>query len=192
MKIKPLVISLAIIIVMGFGGYFILGQRDIAKDEISQINAENKNLSDNEDTKSSSVLPLSNSDFVIMDDNNYIELNGKYEELITDNKITETIEPNEIHTYYIYVYENFKILSDGNEIAWIDLTTPVFQTSRGIKLGDAISKVIKKYGNTNMDKTQYDEENDIPGQYMYSYDGKFITFFFDKNNKIVGIRLEIL
>jgi hypothetical protein len=198
MKIKTLVISLVIIIVIGFSGYFILSHRDITKNMMTQIYNTQTNISDKENTKSNSVLPLTNSDYVIMDDKNYIELNGKYEEIKTDNKITETITPNENHAYYAYVYEDFKILSGGDIIAAIDLTTSVFQTSRGVKLGDEISEVVEKYGKSYMDKAEYDEEYEIPGYYEYYYYdskntiSKYITFFFDKNNKIIGIRLEIL
>lgn len=192
MKINPLVISVAIIIVIGFSGYFILSYKDISKDEISQICTNNTNINYEENSKLNTILPLTNNDFVIMDDNNNIELNGKYEDLLTDKKIKKIITPNENHVYYIYVYEDFNILSGGDEIGSIDLTTPVFQTSRGIKLGDTISSVIEKYGNANMSKEEYDEKHDIPGCYMYSYHGKFISFFFDKNSKIVRIRLEVL
>lgn len=178
--------------VIGSGIYFKFNHKNNTNDEIAQIYTDNTNINEKDNTKSNSVLPLTNSDFVIIDDKNYIELNGKYKVLKTDKKIKETIQPDENHAYYIYVYEDFKIYSDGNEITSIDLTTPVFQTSRGIRLGDEILKVIEKYGNTYMEKTQYDEEYDIPGQCIYYYDGKVITFFFDKNNKIIGIRLEIL
>lgn len=191
MKIKP-IICLVIIIVIGLGVNFKFSHKNNSNDEMAQINTDNTNINEKENTKSNSVLPLTNSDFVIMNDKNYIELDGKYKDFKTDKKVKETKQPDENHAYYIYVYEDFKIHSDGDEIASIDLKTSVFQTSRGIKLGDTILKVIEKYGNTYMEKTQCDEEYDIPGQLIYSYDGKFITFFFDKNNKIVGIRLEIL
>ena len=197
MKIKPLVIRLAIIIVIGFSGCFIFFHKDITKDEIIQINTDDKNISVKENLKSNSILPLTNRDFVIKDDDNYIELDGKFEELKTDKKLTETITPNENHAYYVYVYEDFKILSGGEIIASIDLTTPTFQTSRGVKLGDEISEVIEKYGKLYMEKAEYDEDNEIPGYYEYAYDSKntiskYITFFFDKSNEIVGVRLEIL
>jgi hypothetical protein len=65
----------------------------------------------------------------------------------------------------------------------IDLTSSVFQTSRGIKIGDSLSKVIEKYG-----KTEIYNLSDSPNYYEYSYSSDFITFFIDKNEKVIGLR----
>ncbi len=76
MKIK-LIICLVIIMVIGLGVYFKFSHKNNTNDEIAQIYIDNTNINDKENAESSSVLPLTNSDFVIMDDKNYIGLNGK-------------------------------------------------------------------------------------------------------------------
>ena len=107
----------------------------------------------------------------------------------TNEKITKTVSANELRAYDIYVFENFKILIGVDTVGSIDLTTRFFQTSRGIRIGDTISKVVEKYGNADDSKTA---DSIAPGQYVYRHDGEIITFFVDKTGKLVGIRFELV
>lgn len=71
----------------------------------------------------------------------------------------------------------------GNSIWSIRLLTSDFETSRGVKIGDSISKVFEKYGVI---------DSDDPDSYYYSQDRRGLTFYVDKNQKIIGITLEEL
>lgn len=176
------------IFLLGIGVYFIISfnsgtiNRNIQNDKSESIDFKT-NSTDNKNIKS--VLPLTNEDFVIKDKNNYIELGGKFKYLKTNEKITKTRTTNENFAYDIYVFENLKIMIGVDTIGSIDLTTPILQTSRGIRIGDSISKVFEKYGNTN----DYDTTN-IPICYSYFYNSNSISFFVDKNDKVMIIIFE--
>lgn len=140
-----------------------------------------------------SIATLANEDFVIKDNYNNIELGGKYGDLKTNDKIIEIVPANENHIYDIYVFENFKIISQpGGDadsiIGSIDLTTLIIQTPRGISVGDNIQDVVEKYGKPDESSKA---DSIAPGQYVYQYDGKYITFFVDETGKVVLIRFEI-
>ncbi len=140
-------------------------------------------------TNSKSVYPLTSEDFVIKDKNNYVKLGGKYGDLKTNEKVTKTVSANEMNAYDIYVFENFKILVGVGTIGSIDLTTPVLQTSRGIRIGDTITEVIEKYGDADNSKIV---DSIAPGQYVFRHNGEFATFFVDEIGKVVGIRFELV
>lgn len=192
MKNKLFVISILItIFIFGIGVYFTVSfnrgtNPKIQNDKSESIDSKTK-ITGNTNIKS--VSPLTNEDFIIKDKNNYIELGGKYGDLKTNEKITETIPCNEKHLYYIYVFENFKIRTGacGGYIGSIDLETPIIQTSRGIIIGDTISEVIKKYGKADDSNIA---DSIAPGQYVYRYNGNFLTFFVDKIGNVIGIRFE--
>lgn len=184
-----------IILILGIGVYLLFSYNrgtvnsKIQNDKSESIDSKTK-ITDSTDIKS--VSPLTNEDFVIKDKNYYIELGGKYGDLKTNEKITKTVPGNEMHVYDIYVFENFKIVTElggdaNSRIESIDLTTPIIQTSRGIRVGDTISEVFKKYGNA-------DDSNitNTPGYYVYHYNSKLLTFFVDKIGKVVGIRFELV
>lgn len=199
MKIKLSFISILItIFILGIGVYFTVSfnrgtTNPKIQNEKSETIVSKTKTTDNTNIKSN--FPLSNEDFVIKDNNNYIELGGKYEDLKTNEKITENLPPNEMKSYYIYVFENFKILTDGGIVGQIDLTAPILQTSRGIRIGDTISKVFEKYGE-DAHITKYDEDltklTNNTGFYTYTYNGKSLEFYVDKSGEITDIRFEII
>lgn len=173
---------LIVISILCIGTFFTCNiMEKAAKSKIH--NDISKGLETNKDT----INPLTDKDFVIKDKNNYIELGGKYDDLETNEKITSSEGPDEHNAYYFYELENFKITSDGNTIDWIDLKTPILKTSRGIKIGDSISTVFKKYG-----KEKYTEISKTTGYYMYHYHGKLITFYVNKSRKVNGIQIELV
>lgn len=196
MKIKLFFISILItIFLLSIGVYFTASfntgtvNPKIQNDKSVSIDSEAK-ITDSINIKS--VLPLTNEDFVIKDKNNYIELGGKYGDLKTNEKITKTIPANEKFVYDIYVFENFKIITESGGkanciIESIDLTTPTIQTSRGIRIGDNISEVIEKYGNAD-----HSNITDTPGYYVHRYNSNLLTFFVDKIGKVIGIRFELI
>lgn len=141
-----------------------------------------------------SIFSLTNEDFVIEDKNNYIELGRIYGDLKTNEKITKTVPADENSIYDVYEFENFTILTQpgggsSSIIGSINILTPIIQTSRGISVGDTISEVIEKYGNPDVSSIA---DSISPGQYMYQYNGGCMTYFVDKNEKVVLIRFEIV
>lgn len=198
MKIKLFFISILITIVLiGVGVYLILSfnkgtaDPEVQNDKLESTDSKAK-INDSSNIKS--VNPLTNEDFVIKNNNTYIELGGKYGDLKTNEKIINTVPANEKHIYDIYEFDNFKILTQPGDgatsiIASIDLTTPTIQTSRGISVGDTTSEVIEKYGNTDDDSTT---DSIAPDQYVYRYNGQYLTFFIDKNGKVVLVRFELV
>lgn len=179
------------ILLLGIGVYFTVSFNNpkVQNDKSEIIDSK---IKINDSTNIKSVSPLTNEDFVIKDKNNYIELGGKYGDLKTNEKISETVPANEKHIYDIYVFGNFKIVTEAggganSRIESIDLTTPIIQTSRGIRVGDTISDVVEKYGNAD---DSIIADSIAPGQYLYSYNGNTLTFFVDKMGNVVGIRFE--
>lgn len=198
MKIKISIISILItILLIGVGVYFIS-----SINKVSVNSKEQNDKSENTDPKArindnlnaKAVSPLTHEDFVIKDTNNYIELGGQYNDLKTNEKIIKNVPANEKYIYDIYEFDNFKILTQPGEdansiIASIDLTSPIIHTLRGIGVGDTISEVIEKYG--KQDST-INVDSVAPGQNVYIYNGEQLTFFVDKNEKVVLIRFEII
>lgn len=198
MKFKLLFISniLITIFIFGVSVYFIVGfNRGTADPKVQNDKVEgiDSKANINNSTNIKSVFPLTNSDFVIKDKNNFIKLGGKYGDLKTNEKITKTVPADENRIYDVYEFENFKLLTQpgggsNSIIGSIDLTTPIIKTSRGISVGDTISEVVAKYGNPDDSSIA---DSIAPGQYMYQYNSKFITFFVNKTGKVVLIRFEI-
>lgn len=199
MKLKLFFLSsiLIIIFLIGVGVYYITSINRAPvnpKAQNDSFKSTDSKARINDSSNIKSVSPLTNEDFVIKDTNNYVELGGKYGDLKTNEKIIKTVPANEQHIYDIYEFDNFKILTQpgggaSSTIGSIDLTTPVIQTSRGITVGDNISEVVEKYGNPD-DASKADSI--APGQYVYRYNGEVMTFFVDKNDKVVLIRFEIV
>jgi hypothetical protein len=171
-----------ITILLCIGAYFIIDiGREVTKPEIQN------GISEVTDTQTNIINPLTDEDFVIKDKDNYIELGGKYEDLKTNEKITDTYEPNENRAYYSYFCENFTITTDGNSISCIDLETNILKTSREIRVGDSITKIFKIYG-----KSKYYKISGENGYYDYHMVGKIITFYVDKTKKVTRIRMELV
>jgi hypothetical protein len=136
--------------------------------------------------------PLSGEDFIVRSDNTIIELDMDYKELRTDEIITYARYADERYAYDTVIYENF-MLSNGLKVFMFALTTDVYETSRGIKVGDNILHAIEKYGMGRIDKkTDYQFE-----RYRYSnnakdwYNRKAIEFYVDDNKKIIRIQFEL-
>jgi len=137
---------------------------------------ENYNYNGNEEP----LEPLSDKDFIVKNGNIVIELGSDYKDLEIDEKILSISYANERRAYDIFVFENFTI-SSTLKIFMITLTTPAFETFRGVRLGDSILSVFEKYGIADS------SEN---GLYSYYYNYKILIFYVDENNTIIGIRLE--
>jgi len=89
---------------------------------------------------------LTDEDFVVEDDNTFIELGGKYVDIKTNEKVIDSREPTANHAYGLVRYENFLITTGVDDIGSIHLTTSILKTNRGISVGDSISDVFEKYG----------------------------------------------
>ena len=131
---------------------------------------------------------LMDDDFVIKYDSNYIKLNEPYEDIETNEKLINFYPVTENHVYEVYEYENFIISvspnsDNGSKILSINLTSDKIETSRGIKVGDSISNVFEKYGEPD---SRYSSE------FNYHQEGKFITFYFDDYEKVIGIKFELI
>ncbi|TYQ16371.1 UNVERIFIED_CONTAM: hypothetical protein Cloal_2904 [Acetivibrio alkalicellulosi] len=196
MKIKLFFISMLIdIFLIGIGIYSIMsfGRVTISHNIQNDITENIDSKTENTDTINiKSNFLLDNEDFVIKYKNNHIELGGKYGDLKTNEKITKAIPANEKSVYDIYMFENFKIITqpDGKAngyILSIDLTTPIIQTPRGIRIGDTISNVLEKYGDSD-DCTITDTSK----YYVYRYRGNVLTFFVNEKEEVIGIRFEIV
>lgn len=192
---KIILLSLIIILISAGIGYLINNKETVNPNGTYNklVNADSK-ANNNDGSNVKSDLSLTNEDFIIKDNNNYIELEGRFENLVTNDKNIEIIPAHENHIYETYVYDNFKILiqpggDNSNIILSIDLTTPVLKTSRGISVGATLSKVVEEYGYPD----NYSNTDSITSdQYYYQYDGKVITFFIDEEDKVVLIRYEIV
>jgi hypothetical protein len=104
-----------------------------------------------------------------------------YEDIDIDEEIIDTSPLNESHAYDVYNYENFTLavspdVGKGSSIFQISLKTPVFETARGIKVGDRVSDITEKYGDS----------------LNYSYEGKYLTFDVVETGLITWIQLDTL
>jgi hypothetical protein len=138
------------------------------------------------------ISPLTNKDFIIIDDDTYIELGGKYNDLETRDNIINMRLANENFAYDVYVYDSFKITTkqggqDGSIILSINLTTSRYQTSRGIRVGDNLSEAEEKYGNPDDSGI-----TEIRGHHRYYYDDRILTFYTNDNKIITVISYEYL
>jgi hypothetical protein len=150
------------------------------------------------DTKDASIIlmidsnqdfELKNIDFMIFSDSTKIVLGESLDSIVTTDKIINKRSADSKIANDIIVYDNYKLkinISDKIIIA-IELTTSVYKTNRGIKVGDTLSQVIDKYGD-------YDKLNnsDLREFYMYYFEDKILTFCIDKDNVIVGIKYEFV
>lgn len=102
-------VFLLIIIFITQDAYIIYQHQTMQKKEKtnSELNKKIKSLENELEVKELTILPISDDDFIIKDDNNYIELRGKYEDMITNDKIIKTKLADEVHAYDVYIYENF-------------------------------------------------------------------------------------
>lgn len=192
MKNTLFLISILIIIVLiGTGLYFAVSYysgTNSPKDQNDKFESMDSKGKINDNTNTKSIPPLTNEDFVIKNKYNYIELGGEYEDLKTNEKVIMTVPANETHSYHIKEYDSFKIII-GSIIGTIDLKTNTIQTSRDISVGHTISEVIKKYGTPDIINTS---DSNLPGQYVFRHEGKVMTFFIDKKEKVVLIRFELV
>jgi hypothetical protein len=182
-KFFLIVIMLSIITV-----YFINTQ-PFGKEESEQVQKqENMVLQPNttDSTSEKSHITLSDEDFIVNNDNTFIELGSKYKNLKTDEKIINTHYADENHVYNVFIFENFTITTepwDEGIIDNINLRTPILKTSRGASIGDPISDVFKKYGLVDGDSSEF---------YMYHYNGKILKFYVDEKGKVTNIQFELV
>lgn len=132
------------------------------------------------------IAPLSDEDFIIKNDDNFVELGNTFKNLKTDEKNADIQYANEKHAYDIYAFKNFTISTqplDEGIIFSIYLTTPILKTFRNISIGDTISDVFEKYGLVD----------EVPsGLYMYRYNDKILTFYADESGKVTGIHFQFV
>ncbi len=176
--------------VVGFSSGTIIPKKQNDKLKIESIDS-NPKITENIN-KESVFVPLTSEDFIIKDENNYIELGGKNGNIKTNEKITEFFPANEHHIYQTYVFENFRITTTpegetDSTIFCINLDTPVLCTSKGIKIGDDESEVLEKYGSV-----KHHDISDETRLYRYYFEDKILTIFVDQKGEVTGIRYEII
>jgi len=128
---------------------------------------------------------LSDKDFQIKGQGIFIELEDAYENIVINEKAVSISDVDEDHAYYTYVYENFilSVSPINGTIFCINLVTSEFETDRGIRVGDHISDVFKKYGLVDENLLQC---------YAYYYNHKMLIFYVDKDERVVDIKLEMI
>ena len=137
-----------------------------------------------ENTPKPQVVALNEEDFIIRDENNYIKLDDKYENLVTNEKVTSILGVTENRAYESYVYESF-VVSVASDIFRISIISPAIETSRGIRVGDSMETVFEKYG-----MAEFLQLDSATGYYMYSHEAKFVRFNFDSSKKVSSILIE--
>ena len=135
--------------------------------------------------------PMSDDDFYVTDGKTIIVLRGDYRDLKTDEKIVHARYADERRAYSTFVYENFT-LSNGLKIFGIILKTSVFETSRGIRVGDSISDVFEKYGIDDCKISYRRDDPNIPEYYRYDYNYSWIIFYVNEDKIITKIILDFL
>ena len=146
-------------------------------------NAQNKMLEPQ--LQATRDVSLNDEDFIIKDENNDNKLGDKCENLVTTEKMITMQGETENRAYESYVYENF-VVSGGPNIFRIQITSPMIETSKGIRIGDDIEKVIERYG-----EADFYESNDATGYCMYGHEAKFVLFYFDSSKKVTSISIEL-
>ena len=136
-------------------------------------------------TKATSTLQLNDEDFIIKDENNYIKLGDKYEELVTNESLISISEMTINRAYESYIYESFAV-SVGLEIFRITINSPTLETARGIRVGDSMEKVVAQYEGVDVYEVHTAE------YCMYSHERKILRFRFDDNSKVSSIVIEFL
>jgi len=129
---------------------------------------------------------LRDEDFIIRDEETYIKLGDKYENLITGETLISFSDVTEKRAYESYVYESFAV-AVMQEILEITIASSTLETARGIRVGDTMEKVIEKYG-----EVEFHETNDATGYYLYGHGAKHVQFYFDSSNKVCFIIIDIL
>lgn len=153
------------------------------KQEESLVDADFENV-----INAQSPASLVDDDFTVKYDSNYIKLNEPYENIETNEKLINFRPVTENHVYEVYEYENFIVSvspnsDNGSKILSINLTSNKIETSREIKVGDSISSVFEKYG---------EPDRRYSAEFNYHHEGKFITFYFNDYEKIIGIKFELI
>jgi len=129
---------------------------------------------------------LKDEDFIIKDENNYFKLGDGYKNLVTNESVISISEATVNRAYASYMYESF-FVSVGVEIFRISITSPMLETSRGIRVGDTMEKVIEKYGGAG-----YQKLLDTTECCSYGCGAKFVSFYFDSNQRVSSIEMWII
>lgn len=151
---------------------------DIVKWSDIDEKTENSSIKETEESANN----LTDEDFVIKNEDTYVKLRGKFDEMKVGDKLVSHRPVSEKRAYEVYYYENLTI-SVGIDVFSIVLITSKFETARGIKVGDSMDKVFEKYGVTEKD----DEYEDYT---YYGPDRYKLIFEVDKNDIITRIKLE--
>lgn len=127
---------------------------------------------------------LTDDDFIVKNENTYINLGGKYEDFRTNEKIINSSSADENHAYDIHFYKNFSLnISPANSVIWsIILLTQEYKTFREISVGDSISDVVAVYGVASENWAMC---------YIYRYDNKTLAFYYDEVEVISRITFDM-
>lgn len=166
---------------------FSCGKRTLSTKNKEQ-GVKNTNNGSKKEIENENKTILTDEDFIIRSDDTFIQLGERFDEMKISEKVLLHKPCNEDQVYDTYIYDDFVLLvsfesKKGDTIWSIRLLTSEFETSRGVKIGDSISKVFEKYGVTDSDDSDF---------YYYSQDGRGLTFDVDENEKIIGIKIEEL
>ncbi|MFV0240584.1 MAG: hypothetical protein ACK5H4_11190 [Lacrimispora sphenoides] len=181
-KTKSLLITIMLsVILTGCASAFQASSEKNQQNQTTENMTLHPGTADN--TDKNTPASLSDEDFIVKNENTFIELNGNYENLITNEEIVNVRYLDEKRAYDTYVYENFIVSvspTPYNTVFFINLVTSELETSRGIRVGDFISDVFEKYGLVD------------GNSYMYHYDDKILTFYIDKDGKVTNIKFEMI
>ncbi len=154
------------------------------------------------ESNNNQISEIDNSDFILSDDNESIELDSIFSNQTTNKTeisqsyIGEVYVDEYAYKYYLHNYEGFDLYVsnayynlknrnfDEYHVISIKLTKPMFKTSRGITVGNTKSEVINKYG-----MSTYDSEETI---LTYRYKDKGIKFEFNEKDVLIAIVLGIV
>ena len=183
-KIRYLLISIMLsVILSGCADALQSGEEKTIQNQTEEIMTMHPDTTDN--TSIDTPATLSDKDFIIKNNDTFIELNGNYENLISNEEIVQVSYLDENHVYDTYVYENFiiSVSPPGNVIFHINLLTSELETSRGISIGDSISDVCDKYGVPDSMASEY---------YLYTYEHDLLFFYIDEYGKVTKIKFEMI
>ncbi len=184
MKILLMTIMLSIIITICLDIYTSFNEKEGEQTQKHENIVIPFNTSDN--TTKKFTAPLSDEDFIVKNDSTFIELGGKYTDMKTDEEIVSIHDADEKQAYKVVTFENFIIATvpvNEGAIMYINLTTSVLKTHRGISIGDTMSDVFNEYGLV---------DTILPESYKYHYNGKILTFYIDEYDKVTRIQLELV
>jgi len=181
-KTKSVLIVIVLLVVLtGCANAFIENSEKIEQNQTIVNTTLHSDATDN--IEKNTPIALSDEDFTVKNKNTFIELNGNYENLITNEEIVNARYLDEKRAYDTYVYENFIVSvspTPYNTVFFINLVSPEFKTYRGISVGDSISDVFEKYGLVD------------GNSYVYFYDYKILTFYVDKDGNVTNITFEMI